>query len=259
MTKRKPRRISAEVVSKKATKKKAPKRAPKAELVSTKSVMITTTMAAIRRQAETDYITDPENETLAYHYNRDDRSYTKHVSLSTFQSWSKLGNWHDRRIQFWDEMQDRMLAHIRDRLFQDRMQRLVDNKELATYYREYLEPLRNAKGEVRRHPDDHADFPGLPIFPLKLPSLEKFIKSFLELQADIRLDSGEAVTRTETVGGKRKITVTALDPVSSLMDLSPEEARTMAQNLMRKRYKEMVAAGEELEMGVDDDRLDQGL
>lgn len=258
---RKPRRVAATVKKaaprKKSAKKKPTKKASTSIVPASK--MITTSMATLKRQAETDYITDPDGNSVSWHYEREDREYSKHVSIETFRKWCSLGKWTERRVQFWDEMQDRMLAHIRDQLFQERMDRLTRNREKASYMAEYLEPLRDEDGEVQRYPMDHEFYPGLPKFPLGLPKMDKFLKAYLDLQSDIRLDSGEAVTRTETIsGGRKKASVTALDPVSSLMNLSPDEARSMAKSLMRKRFQSMMEAGEALDaevIDVEDDGL----
>lgn len=243
--KRSPRKVArsptrAKRPTKKAAKKAAKKTTKKAMKKSSSSSIIKTYKATIknmRLQAAQDYITDPDGRSVRFHYERDDRDYRGAISIAGFERWSKEDRWTDRRQQFWEEIEVRMLTHIRDEILQARFERLGKMKEAVAYMEEYMVPLRNADGSVRRYPDSHPDYPGLPMYPLKMPSMEKFVRMIMELQDQIRLDSGEAVTRSETISsGKTKVSVTALDPVTSMMTIKPEEARRLAQGLLRDRF-----------------------
>lgn len=249
-----PRRPTKKATPKKAAKKKravkraAKKAAKKASIVPTKKT-IKAAVKNIRLQAAQDYIADPEGRSVRYHYERDDRDYQEAVTYDGFVRWSQADSWTDRRQQFWEEIEVRMLAHMRDEILQARFERLSKMKEAVSYAEEYMMPLRDPKtGEVLRHELTHAEYPGLPKYPLKLPSMEKFVRMIMEIQDKIRLDSGEAVTRSETLSsGKTKVSVTALDPVVDSMKLDPNEARSLARTLLRERFGDQMEDAEVLD------------
>ena len=188
----------------------------------------------LRRHAGVDYITDPDGRSIVHHFTRDDREYRDQVSERQFRQWSTEDKWADRREQYWNEIETRMLDSLQDQILRVRFKELGEMQEDRSHLVEYMRPLRDKNGTVIRHEVGH-EHEGLPKFPLKMPSMDRFIKSILDLDERIMLKRGEAITRTETIGSKTKVTATALDPVGSLMNLTREEARKLAQNLLRDR------------------------
>lgn len=231
--------------TKKATKKRTPRRATSrsVKIVSKKAGVALPKHAEMRKHAGVDYITDPDGRSLDYHYNRDDRTYKKKISIETFRKWSMMDKWPARRDQYWSEIEIRTLEGLQDKILQMRLEELGELTESRNYMAEYLQPLRDEDGNVRRHPthDEHGNphpQAGLPMFPLELPRFDRFIKALLDLDERVMLKRGEAITRTETVGAKTRVKTTALDPVGSLMNLTPAEAKRLAQNLLRQRMGE---------------------
>lgn len=193
--------------------------------------------------AGVEYITDPDGRSIRWHYERGDRPYKTEVGDAMFKRWAVVDQWADRREQYWTEVETRVLDKLQDQIFRDRLRELNSMQEDRSYLEEWLRPLRDAKGNVQRYPMVNDDgtphqFAGLPKFPLKMPSIDRFLKALLDLDERIMLKRGEAITRTQTIGEKTKVMATALDPVGSLMNLSREEARKLAQNLLRERMGE---------------------
>lgn len=247
-TKRKPTKKPAKKRVPRKTKKRAPRKAKpsitKAAISkSSSTVKRTGKHSQLRRHAGVDYITDPDGRSIRYHYSRDDRTYKDEVSEPRFREWSMEDRWSERREQYWNEIEARTLDGLQDKILRMRMEELAGLTEARNHLSEYLMPLYNKDGTVKRHPDvDEAGkphkFAGLPVFPLEMPRFDRFIKSLLDLDERVMLKRGEAITRTETIGSKTKVKTTALDPVGSLMNITPEEARALAKDLLRKRMGE---------------------
>lgn len=250
-TKRKPtKKKPTKKAAKKAKPKRSPRRAKKAvktKAAITKTSKVKRTAKAIgkhtqlRRHAGVDYITDPDGRSIRYHWARDDRTYKDDISEARFREWSMEDRWSERREQYWNEIEARTLDGLQDKILRMRMEELAGLTEARNHLSEYLMPLYNKDGTVKRHPDVDPDtgkphqFAGLPVFPLEMPRFDRFIKSLLDLDERVMLKRGEAITRTETIGAKTKVKTTALDPVGSLMNITPEEARALAKDLLRKR------------------------
>jgi len=154
-----------------------------------------------------------------------------------------MDKWTDRREQYWTEIEQRTLEGLGDKILQARLEELAAMTQARSYMSEYMMPMRDEKGKVRRHPrlDENGKphrFAGLPVFPLDMPRLDRFLKALLDLDERVMLKRGEAITRSETIGSKTKVTTTALDPVGSLMSLTREESRRLAQHLLRQRMGE---------------------
>ena len=223
-----------------ATKKKRkPGVVPKIRKVG-KVRSITLASADIKRQAEEDYITDPNSNGIDWHYRRDDRSYTKACAIDTFRHWAKVGKWADRRVEYWEEIQTRLLAHIQDQLLQQRIKEVEDLHEIKSAVGEYLVPLRDDDGDIVRNEN------GLPKFGLEMPPLDKLVKVFLDLDLRIGLKTGDVTNRTETVndkgdlsGGHSRRLLSTKDPVSALMSIQPNEAKLMARQLLLDRNKSL--------------------
>jgi len=269
-------------VTEKPTKRKPTKRKPtKRKLVKRKPRKVTrpvatsvtlsvvssvrVTHAEMRRHAAVDYITDPDGRSVDFHWGRDDREYCDHVKVDTFRQWARLDQWTDRREQFWEEIELRTLDGLQDRILRARLDELKHMTEARSYMAEYMLPVKHPEtGQVMRHPaftnkGEVHPCANLPIYALDLPRFDRFIKSLLDLDERVMLKRGEAITRTETVGRSTKITTTALDPVGSLMNITPEEARRLAKNLLRQRMGERYHGVLDVpaEEGTDDNDIEK--
>jgi len=232
---------------KKAKKARAPKkvRKPKKATKAPRTPQLSFSASAeMRRYAGLDYITDPEGRSVDWHWGRDDRDYKKSVALVTFKRWGVGDKWVNRREEFWAEIEARTLDGLQDAILRQRLVELTAMTKARSYMSEYMMPLTDEAGEVRRYPmrDENGEphpYAGLPQYALDLPKFDKMLKAILDLDERVMLKRGEAITRTENIGGTRsKVTTTTIDPVGSLMNITPEEARHMAKQLLRQRMGE---------------------
>lgn len=203
----------------------------------------------LRNQGATDFIVDDEAHSIRWHYERTDRLYEKTVAWRTFEGWSIEDKWTDRRVEFWQQMEERVIAHYGDQLFQKRLEEMGKLEEFIAAYEPYLLPLRD-KDTDEIIIDDKTN---LPKFALDMPKLDKFAEMWLKVHERLLLLRGEAITRSEQVGSERRITAHTVDPVSANVKLSRSDAREMAQLLLRKK-REQVPSGAIDTMGepVDD-------
>jgi len=200
-----------------------------------------------RQRAGVDYITDPERRPLRYHYGRADRAYASMVVFETFEKWCRDNRWVARREQFWDEIEARVMKEWGDRLFKKKLEEIGQLTLAQDAMIEYLTPLKNGDGSVRRHGAlDESGKPnpyhGLPVFPLKLPSADKLAKMVVEVAKIIMVKRGETTSRTEqvtheTTGEVRR--VSALDPVGAKVSFSKDDILAMSRLLLLRRQPEL--------------------
>jgi hypothetical protein len=240
MAKPKYRRPTKKKATKKPAKKKAAKRAPKKARSLDDAAAPTgnyiVQQSEIRQAAAVDYITDPEARTMVYWYNRADRPYSRVAPFKTFERWAREDNWSGRRLDFWDEIQDRIIDARRDQILVQRLEEIRELSEYRSYMAEYMVPLRNEDGTVQRYPEGSA-FAGLPVYPLGMPRFDFFIDSFIKLDKQLMLKRGEVTVRGETVnaeGGGR-----ALDPAAGSPSLTHDDVRVLAKQLLLQRQPEL--------------------
>lgn len=197
----------------------------------------------VRQQAAIDYITDSESRSVEWWWNNEDRSYKRIVAFRTFKAWSDFDQWISRRERFWQEIEERVLMHKQHQILIQRLKEIDLITEGADAMREWLLPLRDKSGKIRRHAPEHEDgkeniLAGLPMFALEMPDFDKFVKMYIEMDRLLMLKRGEVTGRTETVPpGERPLG--SLDPVGSKVAISKEEARELAKVMLRLRQPEL--------------------
>jgi len=200
-----------------------------------------------KQRASIDYITDPERRPAKYHYNRADRNYSSLVTFTAFSEWSRDDKWSVRREQFWNEIEARVMKEWGDRLFHQKLAEIGQLTLSQDSMIEYLTPLQNRDGSIKRHgplEDDGSPNPyqGLPVFPMKLPTADKLAKMVVEIAKVIMVKRGETTSRTEqvtseTTGETRR--VTALDPVGAKVSFSKDDIRAMSRLLLMRRQPQL--------------------
>ena len=225
-----------------ATKKALAKKSPSTYLVR---------VSEIRRGAAVDYITDPEARSAEYWHGRKDRPYHRAVVYQTFRVWQQEDEWTSRRTQFWAEITERIIAERQKQVLIAGLQELEELTEVRMYMGEYLNPLRTADGAAQRYPKDHP-LAGLPMMPLKMPDLDKFVKMFLALEKHLMLKRGEAVTRTDSVGDDKKVPVSSLDPIAQKVSIGRQDVLALAQLLLERRQPQLVE-GAVIDVPVEED------
>ncbi len=213
-----------------------------------------------RAQARSDYVMDPEQRSALWHYQRTDRPYTTTWAEATFRSFSISEHWTELRERFWREVEERVWNQQREKAVAQKLAQLDELTGVYTVMMEWLRPLRDETGEVKRYPVDHEAFPNLPRFALEMPSIEKYAASMLKMQQQLMLLRGEATSRNETVGGQGDGSISSFDPVGAAQSFSTAELRSIARLLVRNRQPELldqpeidIAADGRPEIRGDDD------
>lgn len=221
---------------KKGTKKRTPTRAKHS------------TAHQIRLRAEREYIQDADNNTLEWHWEHG--GYDKIVSFNTFASWSKQDNWVHNRIEYWRRIQERLLAHISDKILQRRKAELEEMTEVRSAVLEMLQPVRDPKtGKIVR-----SEKTGLPEFHVELPPYDRLVKAFLELDKRIDDLTVDMTVRATTLTGGSSVEggSAPLLPSGNNMKLSQEEARDLARRLILKRNAEKLEGVIDAESETED-------
>jgi hypothetical protein len=200
----------------------------------------------IVQQAGIDYITDPESKSVEWWWSNDTRPYKRHCTLETFRTWSKDNEWVARRERFWVEIEERVLQQKQHAIILQRFKEIDLLTEGSDAMREYLLPLRDPHGKIKRHAEVHENgkpnlLSGLPMFPLELPTFEKFVKAYIDVDHLLMLKRGEATARNESMPttSDRNKPLTALDPVSQRVAMTKEDIRALARYMLRRRQPEL--------------------
>jgi hypothetical protein len=202
----------------------------------------------LRNQAATDFIVDDQGRSIRWHYERTDRLYSKVIAYRTFEQWANIDKWSERRVEFWQQMEQRVIAHYADKVFRQRLVEMSKLEELIDVYEPYLLPMRDPKtDEVIIDKETN-----LPKFALKMPNLDKFAEMYLKIHERLMLLRGEAINRSDSVDKDRRVTAHTEDPVSSSVSINRSEARILAAALLEdRRAKGMLAP--KIEVREDDD------
>jgi hypothetical protein len=188
-------------------------------------------LVVLRKQARTDYVVDPEGRSVRWHYEREDRDYARLAGFDAFESWSKKDHWAVGRERFWAEMEERVVAHVKDRLFTQRLDDIGRVEKMLEATEKLLLPKTDKDGNVL------LDEEGMPEFHLELPPLDRMAKTWLSLHERLMLLRGEAVPE-KPPDAATKPSEHVRDPVSDTVNLSRDEVRYLARELVRIRQDE---------------------
>lgn len=200
--------------------------------------------ADLRRRAEREFLQDADGRSVDWHFENGD--YGKAISIHTFRAWAKEDSWVERRIEYWKRIQDRLLEHLSDRLLQERIAELQTMQEIRGAIVEVLMPLRDKDGHILRDPTT-----GLPKFGLEMPTYDRAVKAFLDLDLRIGLRTGDVTDRVEAVGVKDRSLLD--DPVAQAVVLTKDEAQLMARKLLLARHSHLKDDTIEVEAEAEDD------
>lgn len=203
-----------------------------------------------------DYVTDPEDRPARWHYERPDRNYQA-VSFPTFERWCQEDDWVEARSRYYLEIERRIVAQRLDHLLEQRFKEIDHISDDLKYLHEWVTPLRDKFGNVRRYPltQETGDprkgtyqveahpFAGLPMYALPFTSMDKLVATFLKLDERLMLKRGDATSRTEShtethSNGQGRVSV--LDPKQVLQQVTKEERSAMAKALLMHRQPELL-------------------
>lgn len=208
--------------------------------------------AELRRTAEADFLKDPDSSSIDWHFNNGE--YIKYVAIDTFRGWAKKGEWVKRRISYWEGIQDRLLAHLADKILDQKLAELEDMQEVRDALVKMLKPLRDqTTGKIIVD-----EVTGLPKFAVELPPFDRLAKAFLDIDLRIGLRTGDVTSRIESINsGSSEVGALArpTDPVVHVMSLSKTEAEKMARGLLTDRNQDLESDIIDVEAATDEDPL----
>ena len=196
-------------------------------------------LTALRNIAATDFITDPDSHTVEWHWRRQDRPFQTSVTFANFEKWSVRDRWKPRRIAYWKGIEERVRERMADEMVIRRLDDLQRLERQMESLGKYLEPMLDDKGNPKLGKN------GLPVYPLDMPKMDRFIESYLKLHDRVLLLRGEATKRTEmiTAGSsdgedeEESDLARTLRPSGPRMrpKLSRGDARALARQLVKQR------------------------
>ncbi len=180
------------------------------------------------RQSEVAFLQDPDGQTIEWHWKNG--VACKYVSLATFHNWAQSGKWIDRRIEYWRQIQDRLLDNLSDKILDQRIAELKDMKAVRDAIVEMLQPMQDKNGNILR------DEAGLPKFHVTLPPYDRLVRAFIELDTRMGVKGGDVTDRIAIVDGRAsRTTVVTGGRAQELLKLTTEEAQHLARQLLLKR------------------------
>lgn len=190
----------------------------------------------LRQIAAIEYITDPEAHTVEWWWSREDRPYKRTVAFNTFRDWCTSDNWSSRRDKFWSEIEQRVLEEKQHQLLMQRLKEVDELTEVRGAMMEYMQPLRNPDGTIKRYEDGRLT--GLPEFPLELPSMEKFVTSLINVDKLLMLKRGETINRSETITNEQERASVALGG-GAKASFSRDEIQALSRYMLKMRQPEL--------------------
>ena len=191
--------------------------------------------------AERDYVQDPEQNSLAFWYKHPDRQYSELCNYTNFMKWSSAGEWPMKRAAWWQRVKE--IQDTRDlQKAVTRRREIVDNVSVALgSYFEYLKPLLDKDGAVRRHAPGHM-WEGLPMFALPLGSAKEMGTLVDKMFKLVLLTNGEATYRTESMIESNISISATIDPVSKTDTFTDAQIIEMSRDAVRRLQPELIEA-----------------
>lgn len=200
------------------------------------------TIVEAKRRAEVDFVTDPEERTLDFHYNRPDRNYNKLVKLPTFKDWYQWGEWKQKRRMFWRELQNRTIGKLQDKFLAIRLKEVERLQIVEEGLFEYLMPMKDEDGNPLEDEET-----GLASFALPLGNMSQVASTMLAVMERKMLLRGDAIHRTESLGGNKDegdihLHAHVHTGDGTINDITEEEAQKLARTLIKIRDPDLAQA-----------------
>jgi hypothetical protein len=200
--------------------------------------------SSLRQLAAIDFVVDPDSNSVDWHWRRGDRDYQKVVPHRTFKNWALLDKWEERREAFWSDVETRVLEQWRERMVAQRFREIEELTEVRAHLAGYLRPLRK-DGKIVLDAKT-----SLPKFALKLPSFDRFMRMFLDLDSQLMQKRGEATNRAdESLRQKRDQAGETVDPAVENLPLHKEDVRALGRVLLRMHQPGLEETLSNLDLG----------
>lgn len=193
----------------------------------------------LRVQAGLDYAFS-DTISIGALYARDDRSYRDEVPEATFRAWSAEDQWAKRREMVWGAIESTAERLAVQTLGERRLAELTNLEAAFGAYLEWMMPLRDESGALKRDPET-----GLPMFALGMPAADKAMKMMLALHERIELLRGKPTART-VIEGEMPASGGWQDSGGDTFNVSDDELQAIAIALQMKRDPELLEGYESL-------------
>lgn len=210
----------------------------------------------IRQQAGVEYITDAESRSIEWWHGREDRPYHTMVAVSTFRRWANEDNWTARRDKWWREVEEYALQKLQHQVVMERIETYQMLRDDLEPLLEYMRPLRDEDGNIKRYGEDEGDYAGLPMMPLKMGKMHEHAKMVLDINKQLMLLRGEATARNETMAGGKHPIHSDVDPVGAKVSFDPAVLRAMAKLALKQKQPELNDA-ETIDIDHSDDNIEE--
>lgn len=188
----------------------------------------------MRRLAGLYYIFTPDEQGPEWIYKNAPYPFHKFVSYDQLRNWYISDRWKESRDKFFEQVQRDVRLKMQKSHVENRVKELTDLQDAFTAHLEWILPLKNPDGTWRRYgPGD--EFEGLPMLPVRPRSLSEAVQAAQTTYTLFRLSRGDATARQEHVfeGGGSS------DPVLRSVTISKEDAKQIADQLMRVKQPEL--------------------
>lgn len=202
--------------------------------------------AEVRQRGAIDYITDPDHRGIEAVW-RECGYEALGVKLSTFEAWARTDAWAPRRQSWSRQIEERILTRVADQAIADRWSEYQRIRDALSYAAEYIEPLRDERGQVMRHPftyDDGTPHPmaGKPMFGLAMGKMHEHTKMVVDLIKTSAMLRGDVTQRSEHIT-RDATRVEGEEPGTVGVTATREELHSIAKALIEAkdpRFKEAV-------------------
>ena len=211
-----------------------------------------TRLMSLRRLAKINYVSDPQERGIDWHRENDRDStgaylFKHEVKQTTFDLWSVTDGWVKAREEFWAQIEAQVLTSLQDEFAKQKIEDLAVMHTAKASLTEYLMPLKERDGTVRRWPIGHK-YEGLPMYPLEFGRFDRFIEAYLKLDERMMLKRGEAIQSTQQELQNMESDTAApeqdkLAPARAFAkQYDPQELRAMARAGLEMRMKHQSVA-----------------
>lgn len=139
--------------------------------------------------ARVEFVQDPHKCKVRALWQREDRPYRELWTVDQFRSMSKRDDWTMLRANFWAEVESHVERETQKELAKAMLRDTAMLQESFDAFSEYLLPMRDEYGEIKRHeatvmvgdaevPNPYA---GLPVMPLEMRSFDQTVPVIMKL------------------------------------------------------------------------------
>lgn len=143
----------------------------------------------IRHDLKLAYVSDMQKRDLSFWQEKWERE--RGIPSKLVLDWARRDQWPKLRVQYWADIEQSILDERKQQIVTQKTRELAELDDLRSHMGEWLRPLRDKRGRVRRHTNE--PYQGLPMYPLEMPKMDAFLRAYVLLDKQIMLKRGEIV------------------------------------------------------------------